>query len=81
MTIMTITIPDELVEQAQLSSDELRADLAAYLYDRGRLTMGQARKLAGLDLISFQHELAKRDIFIQFGVNDFDKDLKNLNLL
>ncbi len=78
---MTITIPDELVEQAHLSSNELRADLAAYLYERGRLTISQARKLAGLDLISFQHELAKRDIFIQFGVNDFDKDLKNLNLL
>jgi predicted HTH domain antitoxin len=78
---MTITIPDELVEQAHLSSNELRTDLAAYLYGRGRLTIGQARQLAGLDLISFQHELAKRDIFIQFGVDDFDKDLKNLNLL
>jgi predicted HTH domain antitoxin len=78
---MTITIPDELVEQAHLSANELRADLAAYLYERGRLTIGQARKLANLDLISFQHELAKRDIHIQLGVDDFDKDLKNLNLL
>lgn len=77
---MTITIPDELVEQAHLSSNELRADLAAYLYVRGRLTIGQARQLAGLDLISFQHELVKRNIYIQFGVDDFEKDLKNLNL-
>lgn len=77
---MTITIPDDLVEQAHLSSNELLVDLAAYLYERGRLTIGQARKLAGLDLISFQHELAKRDIPIQLGVDDFDKDLKNLNL-
>lgn len=78
---MTITIPDELAEQAHLSSDELQVDLAAYLYERGRLTIGQARRLAGLDLIAFQHELAKRDISIRLGVEDFEKDLKNLNLL
>ena len=78
---MTITIPDDLVEQAHLSPGELRTDLAAYLYERGRLTIGQARRLANLDLITFQHELGKRDIFIRFGIDDFEKDMKNLNLL
>ncbi len=78
---MIITIPDELIEQANLSPGELRTDLAAYLYEHGRLTMGQARRLAGLDLIAFQHELARRDIVIKFGIDDFEKDLKNLNLL
>lgn len=73
---MTITIPDELAEQAHLSANELRVDLAAYLYERGRLSMGQARQLAGLDLIAFQHELANQDIMIQFNVADFEKDLK-----
>ena len=81
LATMTITIPDELVEQAHLSPTEPRTDLATYLYGRGRLTMGQVRQLVGLDLISFQHELAKRDISIQFGIADLDKDLTNLNLL
>ena len=78
---MTITIPDDLAEQAHLSPGELRTDLAAYLYERRRLTMGQARRLAGLDLITFQHELAGRNIVIQLEVEDFEKDLENLKLL
>lgn len=77
---MTITIPDEIIEQAQLSPAELRIDIAAYLYEHQRLTMGQARRLAGLDQIAFQRELAKRDIFVHFGLDDLEKDLKNLNL-
>lgn len=78
---MTITIPDEIIEQAHLSPHELRTDLAAYLYEHRRLTIGQARRLAGLSLIAFQHELAKRDIMIQFGVDDLEKDMNNLKLL
>lgn len=41
---MIIAIPDELVEQANLSPDELRTDLAAYLYAH--------RRLASMDLIA-----------------------------
>lgn len=78
---MTITIPDELIEQAHLEPNELRTDLAAYLYEHRRLTLGQARRLAGMDLIAFQRELATRDIVIQFGVEDLEKDVKNLNLI
>ena len=77
---MTISIPDDLAEQAHLSAPELRIDLAAYLYQRERLSMGQARRLAGLALIPFQHELAKRDIAIQLNADDFEKDLQNLSL-
>lgn len=78
---MTITIPDELVEQARLVPSELRTDLAAYLYEHRRLTIGQAKRLAGMDLIAFQHELAKRDIMIQFGIDDLEKDVTTLTQL
>ncbi|MBO0936318.1 UPF0175 family protein [Fibrella sp. HMF5335] len=78
---MTITIPDELIEQAHLAPNELRTDLAAYLYEHRRLTLGQARRLAGMDLLTFQHELANRDIVIQFGVDDLEKDMKNLKMI
>ncbi|MBC3787826.1 UPF0175 family protein [Spirosoma utsteinense] len=77
---MIITIPDELIEQANLSPAELRTDLAAYLYEHRRLTLGQARRLAGMDLIAFQHELASRDIDIQFDIAELEKDVRNLNL-
>ena len=42
--------------------------------------MGKARRLAGLDLLSFQEELAKRDVHINYDVEDFHEDLRNLGM-
>lgn len=77
---MTINIPDETLAQAHLSPADLLVELAVYLYDKGTLSMGRARKLAGLSQLDFQHELAKRNVYIKFGVEDLEKDLKNLGL-
>ncbi|WP_155296260.1 hypothetical protein [Spirosoma rigui] len=49
---MIIAIPDELVEQANLSPDELCTDLAAYLYAHRRLALRHVRRLASMDLIA-----------------------------
>lgn len=78
---MNITIPDEAVEQAHLTPNELLIEFATYLYDRKILSIGQAKKIAGLDLISFQMELAKRNIFIHYNIDDLQKDLDNLKAL
>jgi predicted HTH domain antitoxin len=77
---MALIITDDTLSKAQLSADELIIDLACYLYDKKRLSMGQARHSAGLDQISFQKELAKRDIYIHYTEKDLEKDLKNLGI-
>jgi predicted HTH domain antitoxin len=43
--------------------------------------MGQAKRLAGLDQIAFQHEMAKRDVCLNYDVDEFRKDLETLELL
>jgi predicted HTH domain antitoxin len=78
---MTITIPDEALVNANITPSELRVEIGAYLYEKKRLTIGQARKLAGLDLITFQKELSKRNIYIHYDFEDLKTDLQNLNLL
>ena len=78
---MTFTIPDTVLAETRLSSDELRIELAVYLYEKQRLSIGKARKVAGLNLIEFQKELVQRDIFLHLSVQDLETDLKNLNLL
>jgi predicted HTH domain antitoxin len=77
---MALIITDATLTKAKLSANELLVDLACYLYDKKRLSMGQARTLTGLDHISFQKELAKRDIFIHYTEEDLNKDLKNLGI-
>ena len=37
--------------------------------------MGQAKKLAGLTQISFQKEMAKRNVLIKYDIEDLEKDL------
>lgn len=77
---MALVISDEILEKANLSPSELLIDLASYLYDKKRISMGQARALADLDQISFQKELAKRNIFIHYTEEDLENDLKNLDI-
>ena len=77
---MALIITDETLSKAHLTADELLIELACYLYDKKRLSTGQARTLAGLDQISFQKELAKRDIYIHYTEEDLDKDLENLSI-
>ena len=77
---MALIITDDILSKARLSADELLIDLACYLYDKKRMSMGQARHLTGLDQISFQKELAKRDIYIHYTEEDLEKDLQNLGI-
>jgi len=78
---MNISIPDEALETAHLTPNELLIEFAAYLYDKDILSIGQAKKIAGLDLISFQKELAKRNIVIHYNIDDLNTDLTNLKSL
>ena len=43
--------------------------------------MGKARRLAGMDLIQFQKEIASRGICVNYDVEDFKADLKTLEKL
>ncbi len=73
-----LIISEEVLEIAQLSPEQLTLEIAVYLYAQKKLTIGQASRLAGLDLIAFQKELAKRDVYIHYSLDDVKKDLANL---
>lgn len=76
-----LIVSESTLRQIKLTPSELLIELATYLYDKERLTMGQAKKLAGLNQIAFQKELAKREIEIKYDLVDLEKDLENLKML
>ncbi|MEL7124551.1 MAG: UPF0175 family protein [Bacteroidota bacterium] len=78
---MDLLIKDEILRKADITAEELLIEIAVHLYDTERLSMGQARNLAQLDLISFQKELAKRDVYIKYDIEDLETDLENLKYL
>jgi predicted HTH domain antitoxin len=75
---MSVIIPDDVLRSARISETELRQEVAIMLFERNRLTAGQAAKLAGLDRLRFQHLLASRDIPVHYDVAEFEADLDTL---
>ena len=76
-----LNIPERVLASAKISAEDLLIELAVYLYDSNRLSIGQAKNLVQMDLISFQKELSKRDVYMKYDVEDLDDDIKNLEAL
>jgi predicted HTH domain antitoxin len=75
---MTIVIPDDILRATRLTEDELKQELAVILFQKEKLTLGQASILAGMNRLQFQHLLASRKIPVHYGVAEFEEDLKTL---
>lgn len=73
-----LIIPKGTLKNMNFSAKELKIELAVYLYDKERLSIGKAKTLADLDLVTFQKELAKRGVCIKYDIGDLEKDLRAL---
>jgi predicted HTH domain antitoxin len=78
---MTINIPDSVLESARMSESELRQEIALLLYEKEKVTLAQASRLAEMGRLQFQHLLASRGLFINYEVEDFEQDLATLRRL
>ena len=75
---MSVVISDELLQTTHMSADELMQELAILLYQKEKLSMGQACRLAGMHRLQFQHLLASREIPIHYDMSYCEQDLKTL---
>ena len=75
---MALIISDELLTAAHMNEGEVRQELAVMLFERERLTLGQASALAGLGQLDFQRLLASRRIPIHYGIEELEEDLLRL---
>jgi len=75
---MGLLIPDEVLQAARMSEGELQQEIAVLLYQKGKLTLAQASRLAGMNRLQFQHLLASRQIPVQYDEADLIEDVKRL---
>ncbi|RLC54612.1 MAG: UPF0175 family protein [Chloroflexi bacterium] len=75
---MSVIIPSEIIHTTRMSVAELRLEIAILLFQKGKLTLGQASRLAGMSQLQFQHLLASRRIPVHYDVAEFEEDLKTL---
>jgi len=79
-TTSNLIITKDFLQSAKITAQELAIEIAVYLYEKKRLTLGQAKRLANLDQISFQKELAQRDVYIHLETEDVLQDIENLGI-
>ena len=75
---MAVVIPDELLDATRMTPAELMQEIAVMLYQREKLTLAQASKVAGMNRQQFQFLLASRQISVHYDVADFQADLQTL---
>jgi len=78
---MTIELPDVKIGSQPLTSEQARIELACALYAAWKISMSQAVKIAGMPRILLWEELGKRKIPRQYGVEDFEHDMRVLEEL
>jgi predicted HTH domain antitoxin len=75
---MSIIISDEFLQTAKITSQEIKQEIAIFLFQKTKLTLAQAASFAETNRINFQHLLASRNIPIHYDNSDFDQDLKTV---
>jgi predicted HTH domain antitoxin len=75
---MSLVITDEILQSTRLTAAEVTQELALALFQREKLTLGQASRLAEMSQWQFQQLLGSRDIPIHYDVADFKDDLLTL---
>lgn len=78
---MSLVISEDIVKASGLSEQELILELIILLFQRKKISLGKAAKLAQMPLLHFQHELAMRKISIHYDESDLEIDLKNLQII
>jgi predicted HTH domain antitoxin len=78
---MSILISDELLQAANMSDAELKTELAILLYQQKKLGLSKAREFAGVALIEFQQELARRHIPVFDDMTSLEVEISQLQSL
>ena len=81
---MILKIADEILKNINITPEQAKLDLAIGLYSDNRTTLGQSARIASVTQTQFLKELGKREISINYDIEEFNKDvetLKKLNLI
>ena len=75
---MALVIPDDIIRVTRMTEHELVQALAVTLFEKERLTLGQAARLAGMSQWAFRELLAAQEIPLHYDVGELEQDLATL---
>lgn len=74
----SLSISRELMQSTGMNESELLLEIGVMLFQRSKLTLAQAAKLADMPRLQFQQLLASRQIPIHYDVDDLEQDIQTL---
>ena len=74
---MPVVLSDEELESFHISEAEARLALALKLYEDDRVTLARAARIAGLNRMEFQREMAARKIPIHYDLEMLEEDRRH----
>ena len=79
---MPLTLSDDVLQQAGMTADEARVEIACRLFDAGKLALWPAAQMAEMTRTQFEGELMTRKIPIyRPTLADLETDLETLKRL
>lgn len=79
---MSLIISDDTLRAWDMTEEEFKLELAVMLFQAGKMAVGRASTLAGMEKAQFCELLKSRQIpLYYYDVEDFELDLKNLREL
>jgi predicted HTH domain antitoxin len=77
---MALILNDSELAEAGMSAKALRLEIALWLYVQGRLSAGQASRMAQCSRVAFQKALGSRKIPSNYDLEEWNRDLDTLGL-
>lgn len=74
-------IPSDLVRATKMTEQEILREIAVMLFEKEKLTLGQAAKLADMPQFQFQFLVGSRGISMHYGLSEFEEDLQTIKSL
>jgi predicted HTH domain antitoxin len=76
---MELIINDEQLRHSGLNEQQLRLELAIFLFQKDIFSLGKAAEFCGLHKMQMQMELGKREIPLHYTEEMFRQEIETLN--
>jgi predicted HTH domain antitoxin len=76
---MLIELPDNVLEHP-LNRQRMLLEIAIYLFEKDKLTLGKAAELAGIPKMQMQNEIGGRGINMHYDEEMLENDLKSIEI-
>jgi len=76
---MLIELPDKMLE-GPLDRNKMLLEIAIYLFEKDKLTLGKAAELVGIPKMQMQNEIGGRGINMHYDEEMLENDLKSIEI-